>query len=65
MSNEVFMKIFELLMLLLFTAITTFLIPYIKTKINENEIQLLLEYVNIAVKAASQIYTKEQWKEKK
>ena len=65
MNNEIFLKIFELLILLLFSLITTFLIPYIKSKINENEIKLFLEYVNIAVKAASQMYTKEQWKEKK
>jgi LL-H family phage holin len=37
--------------------ITTFLIPYIKSKTNSEEISKYLSFVKIAVQAAEQIYT--------
>ena len=65
MSNELFLKIIELLITVLLGFITVYLVPYIKSKISKDQMETLLYYVNIAVKAASQIYTKEQWAEKK
>lgn len=42
---------------LLAAIITTFIIPYIKSKTTENQRKTLVEWIKIAVKAAEQIYT--------
>lgn len=65
MTNEMFMKIVELLFMVVAALITAYVIPFLKSKISKDQMETLLYYVNIAVKAASQIYTKEQWAEKK
>ena len=65
MTNEMFMKIVELLFMVAASLITAYVIPYIKSKMTKDQMETLLYYVNIAVKAASQIYTKDQWAEKK
>ena len=65
MTNELFLKIIELLITCLLGLISIYLVPYIKAKISKDQMETLLYYVNIAVKAASQIYTKDQWAEKK
>lgn len=41
---------------LLAAIITTFVIPYIRSKTTENQRKTLMEWVKIAVKAAEQIY---------
>ena len=65
MTNEFFMKVVELIIMLILALISAYLIPFIKTKISKDQMEQLIWYVNIAVKAASQMYTKDQWKEKK
>ena len=65
MSNEMFMQIIQMLITLILAFVSFYLVPLIKAKVGKDQMELLLQYVNIAVKAASQLYTKEQWKEKK
>lgn len=65
MTNELYMQIFQLLVTILLGIITAYVIPLIKSKVSKDQMETLIYYVNIAVKAASQIYTKEQWQEKK
>ena len=65
MNNEIFMQVFQLLIMLIMSLVSVYLVPLIKSKISKDQMELLIQYVNIAVKAASQLYTKEQWKEKK
>ena len=65
MTNELYMQIFQLLVTILLGIITVYVIPLIKSKVSKDQMETLIYYVNIAVKAASQIYTKEQWAEKK
>ena len=65
MTNELYMQIFQLLITILLGIITAYVIPLIKSKVSKDQMETLIYYVNIAVKAASQIYTKEQWQEKK
>ena len=65
MNEEIFIKIIELAVLVLITILTKYLIPFIKAKMSKSQMEMFIDYVNIAVKAASQIYTKEQWAEKK
>lgn len=65
MTNELFMKIIELAFMVLIGLVSVYVVPFLKSKITKDQMETLLYYVNIAVKAASQIYTKEQWQEKK
>lgn len=45
--------------------LTTFVIPWLKTKYTQNQLETWMRWVKIAVTAAEQIYTAEQWSEKK
>ncbi len=65
MSNEIFVKVCISVITILSALITTFVIPYIKSKISQQNLDKLIEYTKIAVRCAEQIYTPEQWKEKK
>lgn len=65
MSNEIFVKICVSIITILGALITTFVIPYIKSKIGQQNMNKIVEYAKIAVRCAEQIYTPEQWKEKK
>lgn len=65
MSNEMFMKIMLSVISLCGAIITGILIPYIKSKIGDSKFERLLYYVSVAVRCAEQIYTPEQWEEKK
>ena len=65
MTDQLMMQILELAAMIIMGLITAYVVPYLKSKITKDQMETLLYYVNIAVKAASQIYTKEQWAEKK
>ena len=65
MTNQLLMQILELVIMVALGLITAYVVPFMKSKITKDQMETLLYYVNIAVKAASQIYTKEQWAEKK
>ena len=65
MDNTLFMQIIQLLLICILGLVSAYVVPFIRTKVSKDQMELLLYYVNIAVKAASQMYTKEQWKEKK
>ena len=45
--------------------ITSVVIPYIKEKIGENKYDTIKRYIIYAVRCAEQVYTPEQWQEKK
>ena len=49
-------KIVEAIIALLVAIITTFVIPYIKSKIDDAKMAKIIEWVTFAVKAAEQIY---------
>lgn len=53
------------LVMMLATAITTFLIPYLRTLIGEYKWKKLKEIAEQAVRFAEQAYTKEEWERKK
>ena len=57
--------IVEALFALMLAVITTFVIPYIKSKKNSEEIALIMSWVVIAVRAAEQIYKAGHGDEKK
>lgn len=65
MSNEVISLIIKSLVLILSALITTVVIPYVKGKIGEDKYNEIKFYVEYAVRCAEQLYTPEQWAEKK
>lgn len=58
-------KIIESVITLAVAIITAFVIPYIKGKMNANQLAILKVWVNVAVQAAEQLFSTEQGKEKK
>ena len=65
MNNEMITVIIKAIVAVLSVLITSVVIPYIKGKIGENKYNEIKYYVEYAVRCAEQIYTPEQWQEKK
>ena len=63
--NELATVALKCLITILATAITTVIIPYIRQQMGENKWKLLQEYTEYAVRCAEQIYTSDEWEEKK
>lgn len=57
--------IVQALITLCAAVITAFVIPYIKRKLGEQDTESLLQWVNIAVQAAEQLYTAVEGEKKK
>ena len=65
MNKDVFVPIVGAILTILATMISAYVIPYIKQKITAEDMTTIRHYIEIAVRCADQIYTKEQWQEKK
>lgn len=65
MTNELFIKIVGAVITILVSLITAFVIPWIKTRVETDKLEKFDYYLKLAVRCANQIYTPEQWKEKK
>lgn len=65
MNNEVFLKIIGAIITIAVTLITGYLIPWLKSKINQTQLEKIDYYVRLAVRCADQIYTEDQWAQKK
>lgn len=65
MTNELFIRIVISLITLICALISAYVVPYIKSKIDVSKLAQLRTYTEIAVRCAEQIYTPEQWKDKK
>ena len=65
MNSELFVKIILAIISICGALVTAYVIPFIKSKISSTELNKLIEYAKIAVRCAEQIYTVEQWQEKK
>lgn len=65
MNGELLVKIVLAIISICGALVTAYVIPFIKSKISSTELNKLFEYVKIAVRCAEQIYTVEQWQEKK
>ena len=63
--NELTTVACRCLIMLLATAITTVLIPYLRTRIGDDKWTQLQEYAAYAVRCAEQVYTPEEWERKK
>ena len=58
-------RIIEAVITLVVAVLTTFIIPLIKEKIDADKLKKWQIYTDIAVQAAEQLFTTEQFKEKK
>ena len=63
--NELTTVALKCLIMILTTAITTVLVPYFRSKISEEKWLKLQDYAIYAVRYAEQIYTPEEWAQKK
>ena len=50
---------------LIFGLITRYVVPWIRGKVNDQQSEVLSALVRVGVYAAEQLFTSEQWKEKK
>lgn len=65
MNDEMITLALKLIVALVSMVITTVLVPYIKERIGNDKYNKLVEYTKYAVRCAEQLYTPEEWKEKK
>ncbi|MCQ2969884.1 MAG: phage holin family protein [Clostridium sp.] len=65
MSTDLFIKIISGAVSIAIFVITTYLIPYLKSKYTNEQLHTIENYIRTLVRCAEQIYTQEQWKEKK
>ena len=65
MTNDLFVKIVLGLISIISALVSAYVIPYLKSKNAYNEFAILNDFVIDMVRAANQLFTKEEWKEKK
>lgn len=65
MTDELFIKIVSLLLTLLAAIFSSIVLPYIKSRLNNSQMEQIKRYTSLAVRCAEQIYTVEQWEVKK
>ena len=65
MNNELLSSIVLIIMMVAVLAMSGYVIPVLKERIGEERLATLKSYISMAVKYAEQIYTPEQWAEKK
>lgn len=65
MTGELLIKILGALITIVIALVSAYVIPYVKTKMGETNFALLLGYIDAGVRCAEQLYTAEQWQEKK
>ena len=64
-TTDLIVKIILLVIAILGSVISYYVIPVLKTKANIDNYALFNDFVINAVRAANQLYTKEQWEKKK
>lgn len=65
MNSEMLSMIIKTVITVLIMILTTTVIPYIKEKMGEDAYAELIRCIEYAVRCAEQLYTPEQWSEKK
>lgn len=65
MTNELLVKIIGAVITIIIALVSAYVIPFVKSKIGESNFSMLLGYIDAGVRCAEQLYTVEQWKEKK
>ena len=65
MNTDLITKIVELLLTIIIMLLSAYVIPWIKTRIGAEKMKQLEQFCEAAVRAAEQLYTPDQWKQKK
>ena len=65
MNGQIFTQIALMIISIVGALVSAYVIPYIKSKTTKSDWDKLIEFVKIAVRCANQIYTPEQWEDKK
>ena len=65
MNNELVSVIIKSIVAILSVVVTTVIVPYIKQRLGDDKYAELTNYVEWAVRSAEQIYTPEEWEQKK
>lgn len=65
MNSELFTQIVLAVITIVGALVSAYVIPFIKSKMTQADMQRLVEFVKIAVRCANQIFTPEQWEKKK
>ena len=65
MTTDAFIKIAGSVITIVITLIGIYIIPAIKARMTKDDMDTIAYYIDLAVRCAEQIYTKEQWKDKK
>ena len=64
-ATQAFLKILGAILTIMVTLITSVLIPFLKSKMDDAQEQKVTNLITTAVRCANQIYTPEQWADKK
>lgn len=65
MSTDLITKIVEAVLTIVLALVSAYVIPWIKTKIGQDKMDQLNRFIELAVRAAEQLYTPEEWEQKK
>lgn len=65
MTSELFVKIMLSIITICGALISAYVVPYVNNKIGAEKMDMLENYVCIAIRCAEQIFSKEQWEDKK
>lgn len=63
--NDITKIIVEAVVSISVILITRYIIPWIKGKIGEDKYKIIENYTELAVRSAEQMYTPDQWRQKK
>lgn len=65
MDGKVFTQIILSVIAIIGTLVSYYVIPYVKTLLTDQQLSQVINYVDIAVRCAEQIYSVDEWKKKK
>ena len=65
MNTDAYIKIIGAILTILATVISAYVVPYFRQHITAEDMATLNKIIEIAVRCADQIFTKEQYEEKK
>lgn len=65
MTSELFVKIMLSIITICGALISAYVVPYVNSRIGAEKLAILENYVRVAVRCAEQVFSKEQWQDKK
>lgn len=65
MTNEAFIKICLSLITIFGTLVSIYVIPFVHARLGQVQLDKVMYYVDLAVRCADQIYSPEEWMQKK